>query len=281
IAAHNESLTIGKDTSECATLRGYAQAWSRVAMCGATRYDELSRSVREAQVMPVDATTAFVNQLLDSPLLDAAQRDELRRDAPAPGADPRPFARQLVQRGWLTPFQAQEVLHGRTKELTLGPYRLLDRLGEGGMGQVFKARHEPMDRIVALKVIRKERLEHPDAVRRFQREVKAAGNLADPHIVLGYDAGHIDSTLYLAMEYVEGIDLFRLVREQGPLPVSSACDYVRQAALGLHHAHERGLVHRDVKPSNLMLTRDVRALESERVRESETEMTGTPAEVRS
>src|SRR5262249_17717364 len=135
------------------------------------------------------------------------------------------------------------------------PYRLLETIGQGGMGQVFKAQHTLMNRIVALKVIRKEKLAKPAVVARFHREVQLAAQLAHPNIVTAYDAGRTGDTHYLAMEYVDGINLFHLVRENGPLPVAQACDCIRQAALGLQHAHERDLVHRDIKPSNLLVTR--------------------------
>jgi serine/threonine protein kinase len=137
---------------------------------------------------------------------------------------------------------------------TLAGYELLGELGRGGMGVVYKARHERMNRMVALKVINKEHLAHPDAVRWFYREIQAAAQLSHPNIVIAYDAGKCGDRHYLAMEYVEGIDLNLLLRKCFPLPIEKVCDFVRQAALGLQHAHERGLVHRDIKPSNLLVT---------------------------
>jgi tRNA A-37 threonylcarbamoyl transferase component Bud32 len=136
----------------------------------------------------------------------------------------------------------------------LAEYEILDRLGEGGMGQVFKARHRRLNRVVALKVIRPEQLRNPKSVQRFQREARAAGRLSHANIVQVYDAAEADGTYFLAMEFVEGTDLAALVHKHGPMPVPLACEYVRQASLGLQHAHERGLVHRDIKPSNLLLT---------------------------
>src|SRR5262249_15065938 len=137
--------------------------------------------------------------------------------------------------------------------LVLGPYILLERLGEGGMGQVFKARNRKLGMIVALKVIRKERLANPDALRRFRREIRAAAQMFGPNVLRARDADEIEGTWFLAMEYVNGTDLGRLVKRNGPCPVAEACDYIRQAALGLQHAFERGLVHRDIKPSNLLV----------------------------
>lgn len=132
-------------------------------------------------------------------------------------------------------------------------YRVVRLLGEGGMGCVYEAEHRVMQRPVALKVINSAYTSRPAAVERFRREVRAAARLAHPNIVTTYDAEDAGNTLFLVMEYVKGVSLARLVKERGPLPVAEACDYVRQAALGLQHAHERGMVHRDVKPDNLML----------------------------
>ena len=135
----------------------------------------------------------------------------------------------------------------------LAGYEVLEELGRGGMGVVYKARHERMNRLVALKVIDARHLANPDAVHRFYQEIQAAAQLSHPNIVLAYDAGQTGDTHYFAMEYVRGIDLFRLVQQTGPLRVEEACDYVAQAVRGLQHAHERGLVHRDIKPSNLFV----------------------------
>jgi serine/threonine protein kinase len=132
-------------------------------------------------------------------------------------------------------------------------YEVLEEVGRGGMGIVYKARQFSTGRLVALKVIRRERLLAEDSVRRFRREVQAAARLTHPNIVLVYDSDQSGDTHFLAMEYVDGITLQRLVEVEGPLPPARACDYVRQAALGLQHAHEQALVHRDVKPANLML----------------------------
>jgi CheY-like chemotaxis protein len=137
---------------------------------------------------------------------------------------------------------------------TLAGYEILGELGRGGMGVVYKARHERMNRVVALKVIDKKHLTNPDGIRRFYQEIQAAAQLSHRNIVLAYDAGQCGDTHYFAMEYVEGVDLNRKVQQVGPLPVDEARDYIRQAAEGLQHAHERGLVHRDIKPSNLLVT---------------------------
>lgn len=139
---------------------------------------------------------------------------------------------------------------------TVREYDLLEKIGAGGMGTVYKALHSRLKRIVALKVLAEHRLHDPAAVTRFSREMQAVGKLAHPNIVKALDAGEADGRHYLVMEFIDGIDLSRLSRRCGPLPVAEACELVLQAALALQHAHEHDLVHRDVKPSNLMLTRD-------------------------
>jgi serine/threonine protein kinase len=198
----------------------------------------------------------FLERLRASGLLDEAQLQQAQALPETKDADPRGVARALVQRGWLTVYQANLLAQGRLSELKVGPYRVLDRLGEGAMGQVFKARHTTMGRLVALKVIRPEKLKSPQAVQRFYQEVQAAARLHHPNIVLAFDVGEDQDAHYFAMELVDGKDLAQVVRQNGPLPVVQACAYIRQAALGLQHAHERGLVHRDVKPSNLLLSKD-------------------------
>jgi serine/threonine protein kinase len=136
---------------------------------------------------------------------------------------------------------------------TIRVYRLLEKLGQGGMGAVYKALHTELDKVVAVKVIAPDRLADASAVSRFKREMKAVGKLEHPHIVRAFDAGEENGRHYLVMEYVPGCDAGKLVDRLGPLPVADACEIVRQAALGLQHAHGHGLIHRDVKPSNLML----------------------------
>jgi serine/threonine protein kinase len=136
-------------------------------------------------------------------------------------------------------------------------YEVLQLLGQGGMGAVYKARHKKMDRFVALKVINAKLLDNPKALERFQREVKAAAKLEHPNIVRAYDADEAGGTHFLVMEFVEGTDLAKYVEKKGPLPVDHACHFIRQAALGLEHAHQQGMVHRDIKPHNLMLAAPV------------------------
>ena len=134
-------------------------------------------------------------------------------------------------------------------------YRIVRKLGEGGMGVVYQAEDRYMLRDVALKMIRAELLEDPTVARRFRQEAKAIGRLSHPNIVTAYGVEPLGATSLLVMQWIEGRSLDRVVREGGPLPPGPACQYLRQAALGLQHAHEEGLVHRDIKPHNLVLTR--------------------------
>jgi serine/threonine protein kinase len=131
-------------------------------------------------------------------------------------------------------------------------YTIIATLGQGGMGHVFKANQERLDRIVALKVIRQDR-QDTAAVGRFRREARAAAKLSHPNIVIVHDFDQVGDNCFIAMEYVEGTDLYQMVKDNGPLTPRRSCDYVRQVALGLQHAHERGLVHRDIKPANLLV----------------------------
>jgi serine/threonine protein kinase/WD40 repeat protein len=136
-------------------------------------------------------------------------------------------------------------------------YRVLGLVGQGGMGAVYRAEHRRMERPVALKVINPGLIQNPTTVQRFHQEVRTAARLVHPNIVTAHDADEAGGLHFLVMEYVEGRSLADLVAERGPLPVAKACDYARQAALGLQHAHEQGMVHRDIKPHNLMVTSGV------------------------
>jgi serine/threonine-protein kinase len=203
--------------------------------------------------MALQTVPEFVRALRGGVLLTKGQLDVLTRELLPRFRDARALARELIRRDWMTPYQANMLCSGRAQDLILGPYILMERLGEGGMGQVFKARHRKLNRVVALKVMRRDKLGNTEAIRRFFREVQAAAVLSHPNIVAAYDAGEVGKTYFLAMEYVEGRDLGKVVKQDGPLPVKVACDYIRQVALGLQHAHEKGLVHRDIKPSNLVV----------------------------
>jgi serine/threonine protein kinase len=206
--------------------------------------------------MTIESTENLVSVLRQSDLLSRPQLDELLMSLQYAFPEPADLTDDLVRRGWLTRHQADLLSCGRAAELALGHYTLLEPLGAGGMARVFKARHRCLDRVDALKIMRAEHLADARALRSFQQEARAAARLSHPNIVVIYDAGEVAGRHFLAMEYVAGGDLARLVRRCGPLPPALACDYAWQAALGLQHAFERDMVHRDVKPSNLLLTAD-------------------------
>ena len=203
--------------------------------------------------MAVETANFLVEAIRELDLFDPARMDRLSRGLAERFPRSRDLARELIRAEWLTAFQVNQLLTGRGSLLLLGPYLLLERLGAGGMGEVFKARHRKLDRVAALKVISRHKLTHEATVRRFLREAESAARLSHPNIVAVHDAGAAGDRYYLAMECIDGIDLGRLLLENGPLPVSLACDFIRQAALGLHHAHEAGFVHRDIKPANLIV----------------------------
>ncbi len=198
------------------------------------------------------STSDFLLALAASGLLTDQQINGLKGWVQLQQPDSNAIAAELNKRGWLTGYQIREIYRGRGKGLNVGPYRVVDLLGEGGMGRVFRAVHTRLGRDVALKVIRREKLANPLTVRRFRQEIRAVAQLAHPNVVMAFDADEAGGDHFLAMEFVDGSDLTKLVRDFGPMPIPVACDYIRQAALGLHHAYERGMVHRDVKPSNII-----------------------------
>ncbi len=162
------------------------------------------------------------------------------------------LARTLVDAGRLTSFQADAILDGRLPQLFIGNYTILSRLGAGGMGTVFKARHSRMNRVVALKIMSRDASGQSALTQRFQREVETIAQLSHPNIVMAYDAGETEDGLYLVMEYVDGHDLAVEVAQGGPLSTADATNCIVQAARGLACAHKHGIVHRDVKPANLL-----------------------------
>lgn len=159
----------------------------------------------------------------------------------------------FVEQELLTPYQTEQLMQGRTK-LTLGPYIVTDWIAQGGMGQVYKAVHKFMGRECAVKVLPLEKASGQVARKSFERETRVQARLDCPYLVRAFDAGVDGQIHYLVTEYVPGMDLRRLVKQQGPLPVHQAAHIIRQAALGLAYAHEKGLIHRDVKPGNILVT---------------------------
>lgn len=198
---------------------------------------------------------SLIDSIRQSRLLETSALDEVLTELRGKAHDPRGLMMEFLRRDLLTPYQANQLFAAGGKDLVLGSYVILAKLGEGFMGQLYKAKHKHMNRLVALKVIRPELLARPDAVERFYQETMGAGQLCHANIVHAYDSGPKGNTHFFAMEYVEGVDLERLVTQSGPLNVALACEFMKQTAAGLQHAHERGLWHRDLKPSNLLVTR--------------------------
>lgn len=164
------------------------------------------------------------------------------------------LGQRLVDLGYLNRWQVEQLREGRTK-FTLGPYRIVNAIGKGGMGHVFQAEHKLLGRLEAIKVLPKSK-STPEAVAAFQREIRAQAQLDHPNLVRVTYADYDGDTYFFVTEFVPGTDLRKLVRRNGPLPWPIAATILAQAAEGLHYAHRRGLVHRDVKPGNLLVTPD-------------------------
>ncbi|MCA9175724.1 MAG: serine/threonine protein kinase [Planctomycetales bacterium] len=178
-----------------------------------------------------------------------ADIDELDRRADDAGA----LAQHLVRQRLLTPFQARLLVLGRWRGLVLGSYEIVDQIGAGGMGKLFVAKHRQLNRKVCIKMIRSRGPQSEAMLERFNAEVRALGALSHENIVRALDAGQSAAGPYLVMEYVEGVDLAKYVRKHGPLSWQEALQVARQAALALAHAHRQGVIHRDVKPHNLLV----------------------------
>ncbi len=180
---------------------------------------------------------------------DVIRREEGRDGGPVSDDE---LADKLVELDVLTSYQAAQLKEGRTK-FNLGPYIITDFIGQGGMGQVFKAVHDMMGRESAVKVLPLSRAT-PEAVLNFTREIRTQAQLDHPNLVRAFDAGYDGNVYYLVTEYVPGTDLRRLIRSRGPLDMMQAAHITAHAARGLEHAHQRGLIHRDVKPGNILVT---------------------------
>jgi eukaryotic-like serine/threonine-protein kinase len=206
--------------------------------------------------MPVPATIddflalARKSKQLDNETLDAYLTAS--RPAPLP-SEPRKFAQQLIRDGMMTVFQAEQFLQGKYKGFMLGGYRIVERLGQGGAGTVYLAEHEVMKRRVAIKVLPTPLAEDPEMLERFQLEARAASILDHHNVVHVYDFRQEGPLNFIVMEFIDGPDLQQMITRHGPLSVGLACEYIRQAGLGLQHAHEAGMIHRDIKPANLLV----------------------------
>lgn len=210
--------------------------------------------------MTVPGSTSFEHCALASGLVTREQLEEawqtLRAKAGFSIDVPleERLAQTLVELGYINAWQAKQLLEGRTK-FTLGPYRIIDSIGRGGMGQVFKGEHMILGRVVAVKVLPRHK-SNPEAVQNFLREIRAQAKLDHPNLVRAYDAGMDGSVVYLVTEYVPGVDMRKLIRQRGPMRMHAAASIISQVASALQHAHEQGLIHRDVKPGNILVTND-------------------------
>ncbi|MFK7818588.1 MAG: protein kinase [Planctomycetaceae bacterium] len=197
----------------------------------------------------------FASLALRSKLLTKEQLNDLLRAwrQESKSKTTVPFARFLVNQKAITKYQAKQLSSGRTDGFFLGGCRILERLGKGGMGVVYLARQERLDRQVALKVLPSQQVPDGEALVRFQREARAVARLKHPNIVQVFDVDEHRGTHFIVMELVHGKNLADLLKEQGPFGFGKSVSLIRQAAEGLQHAHENGVVHRDIKPANLVL----------------------------
>ena len=185
----------------------------------------------------------------------AAYLEKARAASPLP-SEPKPLAERLVRDGLITHFQAEQFLQGKWRRFTIGNYKVLERIGSGGMGSVFLCEHKFMRRRAAVKVLPSAQSNDPSALERFYREARAVAALDHPNIVRAYDIDQEDNLHFLVMEYVDGSSLQEIIQRVGPLDPVRCAHYISQAALGLQHAHEvAGVVHRDIKPGNIILDR--------------------------
>lgn len=222
--------------------------------------DHLGERSSAGQSIPSPAV--FMRRLVESQLLAPPDLESFLKDRPGlRESSTLLLADALVAGKLVTPYQLKCILSGNTFGLVLGNYRIVDRIGSGGMGVVYKAEHVHMKRPVAIKVLYLEDDANSVFLQRFKSEMQALAALRHPNIVLAFDAGAVHSPAddgsvlrYLVMEYVPGKNLEQFVTDNGRLAIPLACDFIRQTANGLRHAHEHGLVHRDIKPSNLLVT---------------------------
>jgi serine/threonine-protein kinase len=203
--------------------------------------------------MSITSSTRLVDVLREWQFLEAPQLERLARNRLLAYANPRDLTRDLVHQGWLSAYQANRLIQGHGHELVLGPYRLIEPLGTGTLGRVFKARDLRMNRLVALKVIHKERLTSFRSIEHLYHKATVVARLSHPNIVRAFGAGQVGNSYVFATEYLPGIDLEALVEQKGRLSAAEACDYIRQAGLGLQYALERGVTHRNIKPRNLIV----------------------------
>ena len=205
--------------------------------------------------MPV-TVQQFVQRLAKNELVAEGELDALSTENDCSDVDAYEMAKRLVAGGRLTDWQARLLLEDGAGTLVLGNYILVDKLGEGSMGTVYKAKHRRMQRTVALKMLPHSLARDERALLRFHREIRAAAQMEHPNVVTAYDADEANDEHFLVMQFVDGKDLSVVLQENGPLPVEQVIECVLQAARGLAYAHEHGVVHRDIKPANLLLSKE-------------------------
>jgi eukaryotic-like serine/threonine-protein kinase len=203
-----------------------------------------------------DPSTGFLEEIRRSSILTERQLEKLQSSTAEGNYPPEPaeVASRLVKDGVLTQYQSRQILKGKLQSLVFGGYVILDFLGKGTMGKVYKARHRMMGRVVALKVLDPRYVSSERTLARFQREMQLVGRLDHPNVVRAFDADRVVDCHFIAMEYAEGFTLDDLLKAKGALPPADVVYFCSQAADGLAHAHARGVLHRDIKPSNLLLT---------------------------
>ncbi|MCA9067708.1 MAG: protein kinase, partial [Planctomycetaceae bacterium] len=209
--------------------------------------------------MTMATVEQFLQHLMESKLFsEEALRTLSERMASMDSSeDARTICDELVKEKKLTTYQAEAIYQGHTQRLVIGRnYVIEDLIGSGGMGMVFRARHQRMRRIVALKVLTSQAMNDEDAIKRFYQEVQVAATLDHKNIVRAYDADESNGVHYLVMEYVRGNDLLQIVQREGTLAVGQAVNCMIQAAEGLAHAHRQHIIHRDIKPANLLLNEE-------------------------
>jgi serine/threonine protein kinase len=200
----------------------------------------------------------FLDLLRKSGVVDEKRLDthlqKLRAGGTMP-SEPSRLAGLLVRDGLLTHFQAEQIMLGKWRRFSIGKYKVLERLGSGGMGSVYLCEHKLMRRRVAVKVLPTAKAADPSSLERFYREARAVAALDHPNIVHAYDIDQDENLHFLVMEYVDGSSLQDIIKKTGPMDVMRACHYIHQALQGLEHAHAAGLVHRDIKPGNILVDR--------------------------
>ncbi len=203
---------------------------------------------------PTQTMDEFLRVTRASGLVDSNRLDEVISPwKDVTGLVPEACIQAIIDCGLLTTWQLEQLRKGRHKGFVLGKYKLLRLLGAGGMSSVYLAEHMTLHNKVAIKVLPVKRVDQTSYLARFKREAHSSAVLSHPHIAKAFDEDTSGSVNFIVMEYIDGIDLHARVKQDGPLPIREAADFIRQAALGLQYAHEEGLVHRDIKPANLMV----------------------------